>query len=79
MMGKNDKDPNHRERARIFFRSILMIEKGLFTTNSRSGRKISNAQFNIDQLNLCRVKAVELLAQSLEGKNEQAEETETLN
>ena len=38
-------------------------------------RKLSNAQFNIDQLNIGRQKFVELLAESLESP----EELETVN
>jgi hypothetical protein len=37
-------------------------------------RKLSNAQFNIDQLNMGRQKAVELLATSLETPQEVAAE-----
>jgi hypothetical protein len=36
-------------------------------------RKLANAQFNLDQLNMGRQKAVELLAASLEAEPEQVE------
>ena len=39
-------------------------------------RKLANAQFNIDQLNMGRQKAVELLAASLEAEPEQVEAAE---
>ena len=39
-------------------------------------RKLGNAQFNIDQLNMGRQKAVELLAASLEAKFKQVEAAE---
>ena len=39
-------------------------------------RKLANSQFNIDQLNMGRQKAVELLAASLETELEQVEAAE---
>jgi len=39
-------------------------------------RKLANAQFNIDQLNMGRQKAVELLAASLEAEPDEVEAAE---
>lgn len=79
MMGKNEKTPITVNEQGYFLEDFDDREGTLYNHIQDLDRKISNAQFNIDQLNLGRVKAVELLAQSLEGKNEQAEEAETLN
>ena len=43
---------------------------------SHLDRKLANAQFNVDQLNMGRQKAVELLAASLEAEPEQVEAAE---
>ena len=42
-------------------------------------RKLSNAQFNLDQLSIGRQKFVELLADALENPQEEVEEAEVVN
>ncbi len=54
-------------------------QKAMLNHVNDLGRKMDNAQFNLDQLAVGRQKFVELLADALENPAEEVEEAEVVN
>lgn len=73
-MGKNEKTPITVNDKEYFVDDFTEQEQIFWNHVQDLDRKLANAQFNVDQLNLGRMKAVELLAASL--KSEDAQEVD---
>lgn len=73
-MGKNEKTPITVNDKEYFVDDFTEQEQMFWNHVQDLDRKLANAQFNIDQLNLGRMKAVELLAASLEAEEPQEED-----
>ena len=73
-MGKNEKTPLTVNDKEYFVEDMSDQEKIYVNHISDLDRKIGSSQFNMDQLHLGRMKAVELLAASLESDEEEATE-----
>jgi hypothetical protein len=71
-MGKNEKTPITVNDKEYFVDDFTEQEQIFWNHVQDLDRKLANAQFNVDQLNLGRMKAVELLAASLEAPEEPA-------
>jgi hypothetical protein len=69
-MGKNEKTPITVNDKEYFVEDMTEQEKTFLNHINDLDRKLASSQFNIDQLNLGRAKAVELLAGSLEAEQE---------
>ncbi len=67
-MGKNEKTPITVNDKEYFVDDFTEQEQIFWNHVQDLDRKLANAQFNVDQLNLGRMKAVELLAASLESE-----------
>ena len=74
-MGKNEKTPITVNDIEYFVEDMNDTQKAYLNHIQDLDRKLSNAQFNIDQLLMGRQKAVELFADALENPPE-AEEAE---
>ena len=72
-MGKNEKTPITVNDKEYFVDDFTEQEQMFWNHIQDLDRKLANAQFNVDQLNLGRMKAVELLAASLEQPEEVSE------
>ena len=72
-MGKNEKTPITVNDKEYFVDDFTEKEQMFWNHVQDLDRKLANAQFNVDQLNLGRMKAVELLAASLEQPEEVSE------
>jgi hypothetical protein len=72
-MGKNEKTPITVNDKEYFVDDFTEQEQMFWNHVQDLDRKLANAQFNVDQLNLGRMKAVELLAASLEQPEEVSE------
>jgi hypothetical protein len=70
-MGKNEKTPITVNDKEYFVDDFTEQEQIFWNHVQDLDRKLANAQFNVDQLNLGRMKAVELLAASLESEDAQ--------
>lgn len=70
-MGKNEKTPITVNDKEYFVDDFTEQEQIFWNHVQDLDRKLANAQFNVDQLNLGRMKAVELLAASLEAEDAQ--------
>ena len=70
-MGKNEKTPITVNDKEYFVDDFTEQEQMFWNHVQDLDRKLANAQFNVDQLNLGRMKAVELLAASLESEDAQ--------
>ena len=70
-MGKNKKTPITVNGKEYFVDDFTEQEQIFWNHVQDLDRKLANAQFNVDQLNLGRMKAVELLAASLESEDAQ--------
>ena len=71
MMGKDKKTPITVNGKEYFVDDFTEQEQIFWNHVQDLDRKLANAQFNVDQLNLGRMKAVELLAASLESEDAQ--------
>lgn len=70
-MGKKEKTPITVNDKEYFVDDFSEQEQVYWNHIQDLDRKLANAHFNVDQLNLGRMKAVELLAQSLESEEPQ--------
>ena len=77
-MGKNEKTPITVNDAEYFVEDMTDKQKSMLNHVNDLGRKMDNAQFNLDQLAVGRQKFVELLADALENP-EKVEEAEVVN
>jgi len=77
-MGKNEKTPITVNDIEYFVEDMTDNQKSMLNHVNDLGRKINNAQFNLDQLAVGRQKFVELLADALENP-EKVEEAEVVN
>ena len=77
-MGKNEKTPITVNDKEYLIDDMTDKQKALFNHVNDLGRKMDNAQFNLDQLAVGRQKFVELLADALENP-EEVEEAEVVN
>ena len=77
-MGKNEKTPITVNDKEYLIDDMTDKQKALLNHVNDLGRKMDNAQFNLDQLAVGRQKFVELLADALENP-EEAEEAEVIN
>jgi len=78
-MGKNEKTPITVNDKEYFVEDMNDAQKEYLNHVQDLDRKLGNAQFNINQLHMGRLKAVELLADSLENPAEEVEEAEVVN
>ena len=77
-MGKNEKTPITVNDKEYFVEDMTDKQKAMLNHVNDLGRKMDNAQFNLDQLAVGRQKFVELLADALENP-EEVEEAEVVN
>jgi hypothetical protein len=70
MMGKNEKTPITVNDKEYLIDDMTDKQKALLNHVNDLGRKMDNAQFNLDQLAVGRQKFVELLADALENPEE---------
>ncbi len=77
-MGKNEKTPITVNDKEYLIDDMNDKQKALLNHVNDLGRKMDNAQFNLDQLAIGRQKFVELLADALENP-EEVEEAEVVN
>jgi len=77
-MGKNEKTPITVNDTEYFVEDMTDKQKAMLNHVNDLGRKMDNAQFNLDKLAVCRQKFVELLADALENP-EEVEEAEVVN
>lgn len=77
-MGKNEKTPITVNDKEYFVEDMNDAQKEYLNHVQDLDRKLGNAQFNINQLHMGRLKAVELLADALENL-EEVEEAEVVN
>ncbi len=77
-MGKNEKTPITVNDKEYLIDDMTDKQKALLNHVNDLGRKMDNAQFNLDQLAVGRQKFVELLADALENP-EEVEEAEVVN
>ena len=78
-MGKNEKTPITVNDKEYFVEDMNEAQTVWLNHLKDFDRKLGNAYFNIDQLNMGRQKAVELLADALENAPEEVEEAEVVN
>ena len=78
-MGKNEKTPITVNDTEYFVEDMTDKQKAMLNHVNDLGRKMDNAQFNLDQLAVGRQKFVELLADALENAPEEVEEAEVVN
>jgi len=69
-MGKNEKTPITVNDTEYFVEDMNDAQKEYLNHVQDLDRKLGNAQFNINQLHMGRLKAVELLANALENPPE---------
>jgi len=69
-MGKNEKTPITVNDKEYLIDDMTDKQKALLNHVNDLGRKMDNAQFNLDQLAVGRQKFVELLADALENPEE---------
>ena len=73
-MGKNEKTPITVNDKEYFVEDMNDAQKEYLNHVQDLDRKLGNAQFNINQLHMGRLKAIELLADALENPAEEAQE-----
>ena len=73
-MGKNEKTPITVNDTEYFVEDMNDAQKEYLNHVQDLDRKLGNAQFNINQLHMGRLKAIELLADALENPAEEAQE-----
>jgi hypothetical protein len=78
-MGKNEKTPITVNDKEYFVEDMNDTQKAYLNHVQDLDRKLSNAQFNLDQLSIGRQKFVELLADALENPAEEVEDAEVVN
>ena len=69
-MGKNEKTPITVNDKEYLIDDMTDKQKALLNHVNDLGRKMDNAQFNLDQLAVGREKFIEMLASSLEAEAE---------
>jgi len=77
-MGKNEKTPITVNEKEYFVEDMNEDQTVWLNHLKDFDRKLGNAYFNIDQLNMGRQKAIELLTNALENPKE-VEEAEVVN
>ena len=77
-MGKNENTPITVNDTEYFVEDMTDKQKAMLNHVNDLGRKMDNAQFNLDQLAVGRQKFVELLADALENP-EEVKEAEVVN
>ena len=77
-MGKNEKTPITVNEKQYFIEDMNEAQTTWLNHLNDFDRKLGNALFNVDQLNLGRQKAIELLADALENP-EKVKEAEVVN
>ena len=77
-MGKNEKTPITVNDKEYLVEDMTNKQKALMNHVNDLGRKLDNAQFNLDQLAVGRQKFVELLADALENP-EEVQDAEVVN
>jgi len=75
-MGKNEKTPITVNEKEYFVEDMNEAQTVWLNHLNDFDRKLGNAYFNVDQLNLGRQKALELLANALENPEEVEEAQE---
>ena len=75
-MGKNEKTPITVNDKEYFVEDMNEAQTVWLNHLKDFDRKLGNAYFNVDQLNMGRQKALELLADSLENPAEEVEAAE---
>ena len=75
-MGKNEKTPITVNDKEYFVEDMTDTQKAYLNHIQDLDRKLGNAYFNVDQLNMGRLKALELLADALENPAEEVEAAE---
>ena len=73
-MGKNEKTPVTINGTEYNFEDLTDQQRVLFNHCVDLERKIGSAQFNLDQLQVGREAFLNMLQQSLEAKEDEAEE-----
>lgn len=71
-MGKNEKTPITVNDKEYFVEDMTDTQKAYLNHVQDLDRKLSNARFNVDQLTVGREAFVNMLAASLETKDEEA-------
>ena len=74
-MGKDKKTPITVNDTEYFVEDMTDKQRAFLNHVNDLGRKLDNAQFNLDQLAVGREKFIELLADALENPEEEAEAT----
>ena len=72
-MGKDKKTPITVNDIEYFVEDMTDKQKAFLNHVNDLGRKLDNAQFNLDQLAVGREKFIELLADALENPEEETE------
>ena len=72
-MGKDKKTPITVNDTEYFVEDMTDKQKAFLNHVNDLGRKLDNAQFNLDQLAVGREKFIELLADALENPEEETE------
>ena len=75
-MGKNEKTPITVNDKEYFVEDMNEAQTVWLNHLKDFDRKLGNAYFNVDQLNMGRQKALELLADALENPAEEVEAAE---
>lgn len=78
-MGKNEKTPVTINGTEYNFEDLTDQQRVLFNHCVDLERKIGSAQFNLDQLQVGREAFLNMLQQSLEAKEDEAESTEVMD
>jgi arsenate reductase-like glutaredoxin family protein len=73
-MGKDKKTPITVNDIEYFVEDMTDKQRAFLNHVNDLGRKLDNAQFNLDQLAVGREKFIELLADALENPEEQTED-----
>ena len=72
-MGKDKKTPITVNDIEYFIEDMTDKQRAFLNHVNDLGRKLDNAQFNLDQLAVGREKFIELLADALENPEEETE------
>jgi hypothetical protein len=72
-MGKDKKTPITVNDTEYFVEDMTDKQRAFLNHVNDLGRKLDNAQFNLDQLAVGREKFIELLADALENPEEETE------
>lgn len=66
-MGKNEKTPINVNEKEYFYEDMTEQQQVMVNHINDLNRKVSNSQFNLEQLMFCRAKFINDLAESLES------------